>query len=223
MHMPAKCQTCYKYYRDAVDKNCPICREIAFPERLLCNLIREAQAEIPVFDCAAFRPNLAVVNSPTIERRESFREDEIQHDIQRCAKVKWLRACASQQVHVAPGNIVYDIKLHYCVITWRRKPLFTKKTGYAANVSEIVTQSGDFFPGAVYLLGVGVDHLHIYVDSTPDDTVEAVAQNIMAATARRLIETFPDLGADGEPIFETSYFAETIGKDLSELPPPEIA
>ena len=61
MRIPTLCQACYKHYRSTVVKACPFCRDVQFPEQVLCDLVREGQSEKQPFRCAAFRPALSVV------------------------------------------------------------------------------------------------------------------------------------------------------------------
>ena len=63
MSIPTLCQACYKHYRSTVVKACPFCRDVQFPEQVLCDLVREGQSEKQPFRCAAFRPALSVVQS----------------------------------------------------------------------------------------------------------------------------------------------------------------
>ena len=67
MRIPTLCQACYKYYRSTVVKACPFCRDVQFPEQVLCDLVREGQSEKQPFRCAAFRPALSVVRHDEIE------------------------------------------------------------------------------------------------------------------------------------------------------------
>jgi hypothetical protein len=45
MSIPTLCQACYKHYRSTVVKACPFCRDVQFPEQVLCDLVQEGQSE----------------------------------------------------------------------------------------------------------------------------------------------------------------------------------
>lgn len=213
MSVREQCQKCYKYYHHTLDTTCPICRDISFAEHLLCELTREDQKALPEFECAAFRPNLMLVGSEALPYQEHAqdKETEIPHDIMQSAKVKWFLAFAKQQLEFHPDEVVYDIKFHLCLATKYRKPLFSGIERYFNNIAEVVQQSGDFFEGSVYFLGMGADHLHIYIDSTPDYAVEELVNNILPTIEKGFLDIISEVSSVREPFFNKVYFIETLG------------
>ena len=61
MSIPDLCQACHKHHHSTVVKACPFCRDVHFPEQVLCELVREGQSDKQPFRCAAFRSALSVV------------------------------------------------------------------------------------------------------------------------------------------------------------------
>lgn len=215
---PTRCQTCYKYHHHTIDKTCPLCHRIAFSEHILCDLIREGHDEVRPFECLAFRPNLLLIAgrrqiSTAITPESEF--EEAQHTSQETLrwKDKWFLAYAKQQLQFYADHVFYAMKFHLCLTTQHRRQLFTDTDEYFASLAEIVYQSGEPFEGNVALLAMGADHLHIYINLTPNDAFEDIARHILTVTEQRCFERFPELSSSpGEPIFNHRYFVETIGR-----------
>src|SRR4029434_1969989 len=100
MSMPTLCQACYKHYRSTVVKACPFCRDVQFPEAMLCDLVREGQSEKQPFRCAAFLPALSVV--PHEHTDAAHAEEVLAHTESLSPKDKWFQAYAVQQLSLNP-------------------------------------------------------------------------------------------------------------------------
>ena len=61
MSIPTLCQACYKHYRSTVVNACPFCRDVHFPEAMLCDLVRDHDGDEQAFHYAALRPKFSVV------------------------------------------------------------------------------------------------------------------------------------------------------------------
>ena len=81
MRIPTLCHACYKHYRSTVVNACPFCRDVQFPEQVLCDLVREGQSEKQPFRCGAFRPALSVVQHDHTDAlpMEEGSEDTVQY------------------------------------------------------------------------------------------------------------------------------------------------
>ena len=58
------------------------------------------------------------------------------------------------------------------------------------------------------------DHVHIYVESDGEKSVETIIQEIKEFSENAIVERFPDAGervAAGIEIWDEAYFAETMG------------
>lgn len=210
MTIPTRCQGCYKYHRKTVDAACSLCQNIGFAEQVLCDLNRKAQQDADDFECAVFRPHLAVVRPQAASASPGDAPAPPTHDIMKSQKVKWALAYAKQQLAMRPGAASCPVKCHLCLPTFGRRPLFDLPNDDIDHLAEIVTESGGLFSGAAYFLSLGPDHLHLYFESTPDESVDEIAGHIMAHTESGLREMLgPEAPAQGR-VF-ASYFVETIG------------
>src|SRR5262252_5091955 len=104
MSIPTLCQACYTHTRSTVVKVCPFCADVQFPERVLCDLVREGQSEKQPFRCVAFRPALAVVRHDEVEASPA--EDVNENTGGMSPKDTWFRAYAVQQLSLNP-DLVY--------------------------------------------------------------------------------------------------------------------
>lgn len=214
---PKKCQSCYKYHHHTVDKNCPLCCMIAFSEHILCDLLREGHDETQTFECQAFRPNLSLVvggkpDSAILTEPEVDDTSQTSPQTQRW-KDKWFLAYAKQQLQFYPDQIIYELKFHLCLTTQLRRQLLADTDQYFASLAEVVHQSSDQFEWNAALLAMGADHLHIYINSTPDDVLEDIVRQILTVTEQGSAERFPELySSPAEPLFNDRYFIETIGR-----------
>src|SRR5262245_41166006 len=104
MSIPTLCQACYTHYRSTVVKACPFCRDVQFPEQVLCDLVREGQSEKQPFRCAAFRPALAVVRHDESEASPAKESSEV--TVGMSPRDKWLRAYAVQQLSFHPATLI---------------------------------------------------------------------------------------------------------------------
>src|SRR5215471_18445802 len=123
MSIPTLCQACYKHYRSTVVKTCPFCRDVQFPEQVLCALVREGQSEKQPFRCAAFRPALSVVRHDEIEALPMVEDSEDMGNMS--PKDKWFRAYAVQQLRFNPDLIDFTIRYHVVLSTRQRVNVFT--------------------------------------------------------------------------------------------------
>ena len=118
MRIPTLCQACYEHYRSTVVKACPFCRDVQFPEQVLCDLVREGQSEKQPFRCAAFRPALSVVRHDEIEASPA--EEGSEDTAHMSPKDKWFRAYTVQQLSLHPDLINFTIRYHVVLSTRQR-------------------------------------------------------------------------------------------------------
>src|SRR5262249_32776915 len=137
MSIPTLCQACYKHYRSTVVKVCPFCRDVQFPEQVLCNLVREGQSEKQPFRCAAFRPVLSVVRHEEIEARPGEEGSEDTENMS--PKDKWFRAYAVQQLSFNPDLIDFTIRYHVVLSTRQRVNVFASV--HSEQIADMVRQA----------------------------------------------------------------------------------
>src|SRR6266568_5585744 len=127
MSIPTLCQACYKHYRSTVVNACPFCRDVQFPEQVLCDLVRADQSEKQPFRCAAFRPALSVVRHNEIEASPA--EEGSEDTVNMSPKDKWFQAYAVQQLSLNPDLIDFTIRYHVALSTRQRVNVFSTEHG----------------------------------------------------------------------------------------------
>ena len=206
MSIPTLCQACYKHYRSTVVKACPFGRDVQFPEQVLCDLVREGQSEKQPFRCAAFRPALAVVRHDEIEApsAKESREDTVHMS----PRDKWFRAYAVQQLNLSPDLIDFTIRYHVVLSTRQRVNVFASE--HSALMADLVRQAAvSFEQTTAHVLWLASDHLHLYIDATPDYSLDEIVYAIMDDLERETRQCRA-LQPSHQPVWERAYFAEGI-------------
>jgi REP element-mobilizing transposase RayT len=208
MSIPTLCQACYKHYRSTVVKACPFCDDVQFPEQVLCDLVREGQSEKQPFRCAAFRPALSVVRHDEIEA--SPVEEGSEDTVNMSPKDKWFRAYAVQQLSFNPDLIDFTIRYHVVLSTRQRTNVFASE--HSEQIADMVRQAAlPFEQTTAHVLWLASDHLHLYIDATPDYSLDEIVHALREYLDREMANLFPALPPSNQPVWERAYFAESIG------------
>src|SRR5262245_51490574 len=208
MSIPTLCQACYKHYRSTVIKACPFCDDVHFPEAMLCDLVREGQSEKQPFRCAAFQPALSVVRHDEIEASPA--EESSEDTAKMSPQDKWFRAYAVQQLSLHPDMIVFTIRYHVVLSTRQRVNVFSSEHGEP--MADLVRQSAlPFEQTTAHVLWLASDHMHLYVDASPDYALDEIVQAIRAYLEHEMANLFPTLLHSNQLVWEQAYFAESIG------------
>src|SRR5262249_11957266 len=208
MSIPTLCQACYTHYRSTVVKACPFCRDAQFPEQVLCDLVREGQSEKQPFRCGAFRPALSVVRHDEIEARHM--EEGSEDTVSMSPKDKWFRAYAVQQLSLNPDLIAFTIRYHVVFSTRQRVNIFSRE--HHAQIADLVRQAAvPFEHTTAHVLWLASDHLHLYIDASPEYALDEIVHAILDDLERERANLFPALPPSNQPVWERAYFAESIG------------
>src|SRR5215475_1222456 len=208
MSIPTLCQACYTHYRSTVINACPFCRDMQFPEQVLCDLVREGQSEKQPFRCAAFRPALSVVRHDEIEARHMAEGSEDTANMSH--KDKWFRAYAVQQLSLHPDLIAFTIRYHVVLSTRQRTNVFASE--HSEQIADMVRQAAlPFEQTTAHLLWLALDHLHLYIDASPDYALDEIVHAIREHLEPEMANLFPALPLSNQPVWERAYFAESIG------------
>ena len=208
MSIPTLCQACYKHYRSTVVKACPFCRDVQFPEQVLCDLVREGQSEKQPFRCAAFRPALSVVQH---DHTEALHMEEGSEDTANMSpKDKWFRAYAVQQLSLNPDLIDFTIRYHVVLSSRQRTNVFASEHGEP--MADLVRQAAlPFEQTTAHVLWLASDPLHRSSDATPDYALDEIVHAIREYLEHEMVNLFPALPYSNQPVWERAYFAEGIG------------
>src|SRR5215831_20328439 len=208
MSIPTLCQACYKHYRSTVVTACPFCADVQYPEQVLCDLVREGLSEKQPFRCTAFRPALSVVRHDEIEASPAEEDSEDTESMS--PQDKWFRAYAVQQLSFNPDLVAFTIRYHVVLSTRQRTNVFSSE--HREPIADLVRQAAlPFEQTTAHVLWLASDHLHLYLDATPDYSLDEIVPAIMDDLERERANLFPALPHSNQPVWERAYFAEGIG------------
>ena len=125
-------------------------------------------------------------------------------------KDKWFRAYAVQQLSLNPDLIDFTIRYHVVLSTRQRTNVFSREHGEP--MADLVRQAAvPFEQTTAHVLWLASDHLHLYIDATPDYALDEIVHAIMDDVEREMAHLFPALPHSNQPVWERAYFAEGIG------------
>jgi len=217
--LPAKCMECTKSKMSLFHRKCRFCNELEFEESVLCELNRRIQSRSD-FECQAFQPMLKLVGSSknkvprfddnsTKEIKEKFFLELLKSD-----KIKYERALALQKLARDPDGVYVQLEYHIVWNVSQRRSVFIPTGEFINFVNGIFLKCSDMVRGFAYLLHLAPDHVHVYVESDGEFSIEEMVQGMRRLTNKTILETFPllreKLGGNAE-IWDEAYFVETIG------------
>ncbi len=206
------CKKCHKYHHQTILKDCRLCNDLAFAEHILCDLTRGGQQGSSLFECGAFKPLLLLVDkknsSDKTQRNLSNLDNTEVSD-----KVRWFQAYAKQQLQLNPDQIFYKIKYHVCLSTRKRKKIFSVNDKHIGEMTDVLRSIGFIFEETVqtFLLWLVSDHIHLYIDSNPDYSIDEIVNKTKEITENEILNSFPKINENNDYIWERDYFVETIG------------
>ena len=208
MSIPTLCQACYKYYRSTVVKTCPFCADVQFPEQVLCDLVREGQSEKQPFRCAAFRPALSVVRHDEIEASPAQEGNEDTANMS--PKDKWFHAYTVQQLSFHPDLMFFTIRYHVVLSTRQRVNIFSSE--HREQIGNMIRQSAlSFEQTTAHVVWLASDHLHLYIDASPDYALDEIMYAIMDNLEHAMANLLPEFQHSNQSVWKRAYFAESIG------------
>jgi REP element-mobilizing transposase RayT len=174
----------------------------------VCDLVREDQSEKQPFRCAAFRPALSVVRHDEIEASPA--EEGSEDTVSMSPKDKWFRAYAVQQLSFTPDLIDFTIRYHIVLSTRQRVNVFASE--HSEPMADLVQQAAlSFEQTTAHVVWLASDHLHLYIDATPDYALDEIVHAIREYLEHEMANLFPVLQPSNQPIWERAYFAEGVG------------
>jgi REP element-mobilizing transposase RayT len=124
-------------------------------------------------------------------------------------KDKWFRAYAVQQLSFHPDLIDFTIRYHVVLSTRQRVNVFSSE--HREPMADLVRQAAlPFEQTTVHVLWLAADHLHLYIDATPDYALDEIV-HAMREYLERETRQFPALQPSHQPVWERAYYAESIG------------
>ena len=217
--LPEKCMECVKSSMTFFHRKCQFCRDLEFQESVLCELNRCVQNKSN-FECHAFQPRLKLADPS--KNKESVSDDSSARvmkekfflDLLNSDKIKYERALALQKLTRDPDGIYMQLKYHFAWNVSFRKSVYSPSNTFFDFVSDTFLRCSELVGGFVDLLYIAPDHIHLYVESDGELSIEEIIHRIKQFSNDAILEKFPlirdKLGNDTE-IWDEAYFTETIG------------
>jgi putative transposase len=217
--LPQKCMECVKSAVSLSHRKCHFCRDLEFQESVLCDLNRCIQSRSD-FECHAFQPMLKLIgpsknkvsrfdDNSTREIKEKFFLELLKSD-----KIKYERALALQKLARDPDGVYMQLKYHFAWNVSLRKSVYSPANNFFDFVSDTFLRCSELAGGFVDLLYLAPDHIHLYVESDGELSVEEIVRRTKQFSNDAILEKFPlirdKLSGDTE-IWDEAYFTETIG------------
>ena len=198
---------------------CDICHRLEFQESVLCDLNRCIQEEQD-FECHAFKPILKLVGPTDSKTQDSHTTSSIDHKeeyFQRhldADKIKYEKALALQKLGRDPDGVYIQLKYHLAWNVRHRRSVFQHSNDFMDLMPDIFLGCSELVGGFAELLFLAPDHVHVYVESDGELSVEEMAHRMKESTNNIIMEKFPfmrDKIGDNKGIWDESYFVETVG------------
>ena len=216
--LPPKCRECARSKVSHSHQKCHFCGDLEFEESVLCDLNRCIQEEAD-FMCHAFQPILKLVSTSENKKEEQHDLSPIRNKKESYLrlldsdKIKYERALALQKLGRDPDGVYVQLKYRFVWNVSFRSPVFSPADDFIGFVSDIFFRSSEPAGGFVDLLYLASDHVHLYVESDGELSVEEMVHKIKRFSSNAILEEFPSvsakLGCDTE-IWDEAYFVETV-------------
>ena len=137
-------------------------------------------------------------------------EDVSENTVSMSPKDKWFRAYAVQQLGMNPDLIVCTLRYHVVFSTRQRVNVFSREHGKPT--ADLVRQAAvPFEQTTAHVLWLASDHMHLYIDATPDYALDEIVHAIREHLEHAMTHLLPALKPSNQPVWERAYFAEGIG------------
>jgi len=114
-----------------------------------------------------------------------------------------------QQLSLSPDLVDFTIRYHVVLCTRQRINVFSREHGEP--MADLVRRAAvPFEQTTAHVLWLASDHLHLYIDATPDYALDEIVYAIMDDLEQGARQC-PALQRSNQPIWERAYFAEGIG------------
>jgi REP element-mobilizing transposase RayT len=148
-------------------------------------------------------------DNSTKEIKEKFLLELLKSD-----KIKYERALAAQKLTRDPDGIYVQLEYHIVWNVSQRKSVFIPAGDFIDFVNGIFLKCSDMVRGFAYLLYLAPDHVHVYVESNGELSIEEIVQGMKRLSNKTIMDAFPLLGdklGGNAEIWDEAYFVETIG------------
>ena len=217
--LPAKCRECAKSKVSRFHRKCHFCRDLKFQESVLCDLNRCIQ-DMTDFRCHAFEPILemvslskdSVIGPPDRPSKRLQKKSDLR--LFRSDKIEYERALALQKLGRDPDSVYAQLKYHLSWNVTHRMPVFSPTSHFIDVVHDTILKCSEMVGVFVDLLYLAPDHIHIYVESDGELSIEEIVLRIKRFTKNAMLEEFSrvrEMFGGNIEIWDEAYFVETVG------------
>lgn len=212
--LPEICGRCAKSHKPVVYDGCNFCRDIHFQEGVFCDLNRSVQGNRKNFTCRAFTslstPTLSLVSGarPSINEQSEDAGPGGFDALLNSDRFKYRRTLAVQRLERDPDAVYVELKYHVAWNVASRKHIFVHPADAFDVIDNTFLDCGEFAGCFVSLLWLAPDHIHIYIESDGEKSVDTIVRYLKRVSAKALDKT---TGGAGRKIWDKAYFAETVG------------
>jgi len=173
---PEPCRKFAVPVRKSIQRGCDFCVDLAFDEGILCDLTRSVQ-DCDKFACYAYEPVLRPRLS-SVERVEDLPNDQKPwitfggEALFSPDRFKFRHALAVQGVRSDPDSINVDLKYHLAWNAARRKAVFSPPADARRLIDNPFSTCGKPIGGIAGVLWLAPDHVHVYVESDGEKSIE---------------------------------------------------
>jgi len=200
-------------------RKCHFCRDLEFDETILCDLNRCIQGKSD-FECFAYQPMLKLVgpseNKEFVSNDSSSRKikEKFFLDLLNSDKIKYEKALALQKLARDPDGVYVQLKYHFVWNVSLRRAVFSPANTFFDFFSDTFLKCSKLAGGFVDLLYLAPDHIHLYMESDGELSIEEIVYRIKKFSNDAILKKFSlirdKLGGNTE-IWDKAYFAESIG------------
>ena len=79
------------------------------------------------------------------------------------------------------------------------------------NIVSTVYDIGILHESRIHLIGISGDHIHIFIDSSPDHPANTIVNKIIDRLEEEFLKISPKAKEKDNRVFEKNYFIETLG------------
>jgi REP element-mobilizing transposase RayT len=129
-------------------------------------------------------------------------------------RFKYQHALAVQRVRSNPDMVYLDLKYHVAWNVARRKPVFVDTADARDIIDKAFLACGSRVGGFASVLWLAPDHIHVYVESDGEKSIEAIVRELKLVSTSALREGLNSEGlisGRSRRVWDRAYFAETIG------------
>ena len=133
------------------------------------------------------------------------------HAVLSSDRFMYQQALAVQKVRNDPESVNVDLKYHLAWNVARRQPVFSQPAETRRIIDNALSTCGEQIGGIAAVLWLAPDHVHVYVESDGEKSIEMIVKVLKRMSSHALCTSDVSFSGKGRMVWEKAYFAETIG------------